>query len=568
MPPTKNPDLQSVSAFLMYRKTSTNKEITKKRKNLKKNKKSQNIKKKIEEEITKTLPLKPSRRHSHSIKKTRDNQPEQIKKPLPSKKVNVRHSPERDFLPSRKLNGNHNQDSCDESITQSGFLPVDDPTEDAQKLFEWLIQPLSPASFFKTYWEQKPLYIKRGNRSYYTHILDSSSLDKILRNNSLFFTRNVDVVTYENGEKQVFNQEGRATPSALWDYYGNGCSIRVLNPQTYNHKVHLLLATLQEYFGTMVGANVYLTPPGSQGFAPHYDDIEAFVVQLEGRKHWKLYQPKSEDVLARFSSPNFKREDLGEPFMELTLNAGELLYFPRGTIHEGRTDEDSHSLHITVSVYQQTSYVDLLEHILPKALKKAADSDVEFRKGLPLNYLKDFGLAAGSKNRKFVTSKIKDLMNSLINYVDIDSAADQLGKKFMHDSMPPVLTKSEAERSSKADGPVLKDGVVKNRVEIDLDTRVRLLRYYCIRLVCEENSSPKLYYNTQNATVYHGEEEQWLELEPSMVPLIQMLQNTYPRYIEVEKLPLDDMATKMQLVLDLWEHGLLVTEYPLDVIEY
>lgn len=36
----------------------------------------------------------------------------------------------------------------------------------------------------------------------------------------------------------------------------------------------------------------YLTPPGSQGFAPHYDDIEAFVVQLEGRKHWRLYNPR------------------------------------------------------------------------------------------------------------------------------------------------------------------------------------------------------------------------------------------------------------------------------------
>ena len=40
----------------------------------------------------------------------------------------------------------------------------------------------------------------------------------------------------------------------------------------------------------------YLTPPGTQGFAPHYDDIEAFILQLEGKKHWKLYNP-------RFSSP-------------------------------------------------------------------------------------------------------------------------------------------------------------------------------------------------------------------------------------------------------------------------
>ena len=37
---------------------------------------------------------------------------------------------------------------------------------------------------------------------------------------------------------------------------------------------------------------MYLTPAGTQGFAPHYDDIEAFVLQLEGQKHWKVYNPR------------------------------------------------------------------------------------------------------------------------------------------------------------------------------------------------------------------------------------------------------------------------------------
>lgn len=76
----------------------------------------------------------------------------------------------------------------------------------------------------------------------------------------------------------------------------------------------LLVATLQEYFQSFVGANVwvilrpysfihhllplpfcpfsYLTPAGTQGFAPHSDDIEAFIMQLEGKKHWKLYSPR------------------------------------------------------------------------------------------------------------------------------------------------------------------------------------------------------------------------------------------------------------------------------------
>lgn len=65
--------------------------------------------------------------------------------------------------------------------------------------------------------------------------------------------------------------------------------------------------------------------------------------------------------------------------MQVTLEAGDCLYFPRGFIHEACTDEGSHSLHITVSVYQKTTFVDLLEHVLPNALQEASKNDVEFR---------------------------------------------------------------------------------------------------------------------------------------------------------------------------------------------
>jgi len=50
-----------------------------------------------------------------------------------------------------------------------------------------------------------------------------------------------------------------------------------------------MLSILEDFWGDGVGSNAYLTPAGSQGFAPHYDDVEAFVLQLEGSKDWKLY---------------------------------------------------------------------------------------------------------------------------------------------------------------------------------------------------------------------------------------------------------------------------------------
>jgi lysine-specific demethylase/histidyl-hydroxylase NO66 len=58
-------------------------------------------------------------------------------------------------------------------------------------------------------------------------------------------------------------------------------------------------------------------------------------MQLEGKKRWKLYSPReSSEVLPRFSSPNLSEEELGEPILDVVLEPGDLLYFPRGTFHQ------------------------------------------------------------------------------------------------------------------------------------------------------------------------------------------------------------------------------------------
>ena len=36
------------------------------------------------------------------------------------------------------------------------------------------------------------------------------------------------------------------------------------------NQLYRLLARLEGYLSCCVGCNVYLTPPGSQGFAPHW----------------------------------------------------------------------------------------------------------------------------------------------------------------------------------------------------------------------------------------------------------------------------------------------------------
>jgi hypothetical protein len=128
--------------------------------------------------------------------------------------------------------------------------------------------------------------------------------------------------------------------------------------------------------------------------APHYDDVEVLVLQLEGTKSWKLYHPSLS--LPRAHSGDFDHSEIGEPFRTVDLQPGDLMYLPRGVIHEARTS-DTTSVHMTISVYQKTAWIDFLSALFPLALTEAFESKTSeaFRQGLPLQYLSFMGSKDG-----------------------------------------------------------------------------------------------------------------------------------------------------------------------------
>jgi lysine-specific demethylase/histidyl-hydroxylase NO66 len=439
-----------------------------------------------------------------------------------------------------------------------------------------LIHPEKSDTFFAETWEKKPKLIKRTDeRQYFKHTFSTKTFDDILRNQNVQFTKNLDVTSYTDGKRETHNPEGRAYAPVVWDFYGNGCSLRMLNPQTFDNQVWKLCATLQEFLGSFVGSfvgtNMYLTPQGTQGFAPHYDDVEVFIMQLEGKKRWRLYHPRNaEETMPRHSSRNFEQNEIGKPMMDVILEPGDLLYMPRGTIHQGNCLEDAHSLHLTVSCHQLNSYGDLLEKLLPSALKMAMQEDIEFRRGLPVDYLRHLGVAhsdQASKSRDDFMNKVKNLMGNLFKYAPVDNAVDQMGQKLMHVSLPPYLTAQESNRCVQTGGErwnASKNQVV-NRVEIDPDTKIRLIRAHCLQLVEDSSDGTvKIYFNVENSREYEEVEPMFLEVERDLVPAFKALINAYPAFMKVENLPIEELDLKMKVVQDLWEKKLLLTKDPLE----
>lgn len=465
------------------------------------------------------------------------------------------------------------ENGSDEIVEEEVNLPyMFDSNVEAKKMFEYIIHPVTINNFFSQMWERKPLVVRRHIPEYNEGWFSTAELDQILRKENIQFGVNLDVTTYTNGKRETHNPPGRAHAAVVWDYYQNGCSVRLLNPQTYSSNVWKRLSILQDYFGCMVGANVYLTPPGSQGFAPHYDDIEAFIIQLEGKKNWTLYPARNDsEILATTASENLSVEELGNPLISVQLKAGDMLYFPRGMIHQANTEEDVHSLHITVSCCQKNTWGDFLEKLLPTAIKIAMDEDVEFRKSLPRDYLSYMGIVHSEMHldgRQNFMSHVDKLMRRLIAHAPVDAACDQMGKKFMHDTLPPVISKEEKARSISEQGEhwCSQRQTVISRVELEPDTKLKLIRGGVIRLVMEEDQV-RIYHNLENSALYHEVDPTYLEIPAQYAPAVEYLIHNYPQYISLESLPLNSLNEQVELAQALYEKGMLITESQLETLD-
>ena len=180
-----------------------------------------------------------------------------------------------------------------------------DRSDKPHRFLAWLVGPMKAEAFLSKTYARRPLHVARADRAYYDGWFSRAEIERQLRECGLRWTHEVDAARYVDGARTTHNGEGVASAADVWARYAEGCSIRLSWPQRHSDPLWRLLSPLEELFGCMVGANAYLTPAASQGFAPHWDDIDAMVLQLEGTKRWRVYAPRTDDeTWPRFSSPN------------------------------------------------------------------------------------------------------------------------------------------------------------------------------------------------------------------------------------------------------------------------
>ena len=492
--------------------------------------------------------------------------------------------------------------------------PYPEPKDDADSrataaaVLQWLIAPLSVDTFYSHYFERRPFAILRhsqqpntmpqlittvntipallkaqlstpqppatieqleeeadvqpwsggsgGSVHYYSGWMGKADVWSLLANkqHDIRYTRDVDVTAYRNHQRTTLNppNQPRVALADVQKHFKAGCSIRFLAPHTLSPRLHTLLHQLDQALGMQSGANSYLTPAGTQGFSPHYDDVDVFIVQTEGAKRWRLYAPTSaNDVLPLESSRNFTQDELGCCVMDVWLKAGDFLYAPRGTVHQCVASEAEDSLHVTVSTSLQSTWGGYVRQFLLKAIDRAMADDVAMRQVLPRQWHTYMGEQHAAVAEEGEDEQMEDKRQAFMDHtlqlvervltredvsgeggaeeLPFDSAADEVALDYMHGRIKPHYSAQQQQRMHSTLSSPLQP-----------TTLVRLSEADVLRLTASpEEGCVRVHHIADNAVTYKSVPLAHIDVDARLAPAVDALRRTYPQWVHVGQLPFE-----------------------------
>jgi ribosomal protein L16 Arg81 hydroxylase len=160
--------------------------------------------------------------------------------------------------------------------------------------------------------------------------------------------------------------EYRCITSVLYEYLRNGATLvrnRIKN-EPFVDQISKQIGSFAEA-RTLTGS--YAAFSSKSSYKSHWDTRDVYAVQLIGKKRWILKKPNFEFPLYMQQTKNFK--NITEPeeiYMDVILEAGDILYIPRGWWHDP-LPLDEETFHLAVATFAPTGfeYMRWLQNVLP-----------------------------------------------------------------------------------------------------------------------------------------------------------------------------------------------------------
>ena len=281
-----------------------------------------------------------------------------------------------------------------------------------------LLGTMTSERFFAEIWEKRPLHLKNQDPDRFTHYFKLEQLDALIAS----LPQEIRIGVIKNDIDKPNEPGNKSSVGSvicdLYEKFAEGNTLIVNSMHKYWPPVRDMCNQLGHETGFKTQANMYVTPPGSTGFSPHWDDHEVLILQVEGSKAWRIYgngptlPPRSQhDPIAVIRQRTLNP---GDPIKELIMNPGDVLYLPRGFVHNA-TATDTSSVHLTLGM-NAISWTDLIV----SSLNQFSKSHQEYRECVPWG-----SIGSMDDVSEEAAAKCRELLHAAIDKLDFSA-----GKKF------------------------------------------------------------------------------------------------------------------------------------------
>ncbi len=212
-------------------------------------------------------------------------------------------------------------------------------------------------TFLDKVWTATHYHVERHSAGYFDGLLHApSAAEELLE---LFRQEPSAVRLMRQDDKKAGSEsyrlgDGSLDLAGVRNDFADGFTIVVDGVERYVRPMASLAHSIEVELNFPVQVNAYITPPGSRGLVPHYDDHDVLILQIQGSKLWHLYDGVGIPPHA------MQRRDKAVPAdglpspTDLRLEIGDVLYLPRGLVHAADAEAES-SIHLTVGIHAPTA---------------------------------------------------------------------------------------------------------------------------------------------------------------------------------------------------------------------
>ena len=240
-----------------------------------------------------------------------------------------------------------------------------------------LLQPVGEATFLQHFIAKQRLHIRASDRERAASLLPWATVNHLIETDVLppdrmrVIRANIDVapVMYRRRDEHKHLRAG-----ALQQLLAQGASVIINDVSDLVPEIGRLSDNIERRLAHRVGVNAYLSFGRGSAFKAHFDYHDVLVLQVHGRKRWRSHgTPFPFPVEQLASEPS--KEAPAEVVWEDVLEPGDVLYLPRGEVHEAAVEGPS-SVHLTIGIHIRHGI-----HFLEWLGKRAA-LDPDLRKDL------------------------------------------------------------------------------------------------------------------------------------------------------------------------------------------